>query len=77
MSAIDRYVPMKTQGKRSKKKHLPKYAFRKIIYKQDVWLVYKHTGKDQEYVVYKEVINAETNEVRKSMRNVEPKFNKI
>ena len=47
-SAIDRYVPMKKQGKRSKKKHLSKETFRKIIYKQDMWRVYKHTGKDKE-----------------------------
>ena len=32
-SGIDSYVPMKKQGKRSKKKHLSKEAFRKIIYK--------------------------------------------
>ena len=32
-SAIDRYVPMKKQGKRCKKKHLSKEAFRKIINK--------------------------------------------
>ena len=43
-SAIDRYVPMKKQGKRSKKKHLSKEAFRKIRYKQAMWRVYKHTG---------------------------------
>ena len=35
-SAIDIYVPMKKQGKRSKKKHLSKQAFRKIIYKQEM-----------------------------------------
>ena len=29
-SAIDSFVPMKKQGKRSKKKHLSKEAFRKI-----------------------------------------------
>ena len=29
-SAIDRYVPMTKQGKRSKKKHLSKEAFRKV-----------------------------------------------
>ena len=29
-SAIDRYVPMKKQWKRSKKKHLSKEAFRKL-----------------------------------------------
>ena len=33
-SAIDRYVPMKKQGKRSKKKHLSKEAFRKIRHKK-------------------------------------------
>ena len=52
-SAIDRYVRMKKQGKRSKKKHLSKEAFRKIIYKQDMWRVYKHTGNDKYYEVYK------------------------
>ena len=31
-TAIDRYVPMKNQGKRSKKKHLSKGAFRKMRY---------------------------------------------
>ena len=31
-NAIDSYVPMKKQGKRSKKKHLSKEAFRKIRY---------------------------------------------
>ena len=73
-SAIDSFVPMKRQGKRSKKKHLSKEAFRKIRYKQNMWRVYKHTGKDQDYVVYKEALNAATNEVRKSKRNVELKL---
>ena len=49
---------MKRQGKRSKKKHLSKEAFR----------------KDQDYVVYKEALNAATSEVRKSKRNVELKL---
>ena len=39
-----------------------------------MWRVYKHTGKDQYYVVYKEALNAATNEVRKSKRNVELKL---
>ena len=43
-NAIDSYVPMKKQGKRSKKKHLSKEAFRKIRYKQNMWRVYKYTG---------------------------------
>ena len=69
-NAIDSLVPMKSQGKRSKKKHLSKEAFRKIRHKQNMWRVYKHTGKDQDRVVYKEALNAATHEVRKSKRNV-------
>ena len=73
-SAIDSYVPMKKQGKRSKKKHLSKEAFRKIRHKKNMWRVYKHTGKDKDYDVYKKALNAATNEVRKSKRNVEHKL---
>ena len=65
---------MKKQGKRSKKKHLSKEAFRKIRYKQNMWRVYKHTGTDKEYDAYKEALNAATNEVRKSKRNFEYKL---
>ena len=36
-----------------------------------MWGVYKHTGKDKDYEVYKEALNAATNEVRKSKRNFE------
>ena len=70
-SAIDSYVLMKKQGKRSMKKHLSKEAFRKIRYKQNMWRVYKHTGKDKDYDAYKEALNAATYEVRKSKRNFE------
>ena len=73
-TAIDSYVPMKKQGKRSKKKHLSKEAFRKMRYKQNMWRVYKHTGKDEDYEVYKEALYAATNEVRKAKRNVEHKL---
>ena len=73
-TAIDSYVPMKKQGKRSKKKHLSKEAFRKMRYKQNMWRVYKHTGKDTDYEVYKEALNAATNEVRKAKRNFEHKL---
>ena len=65
---------MKRQGKRSKKKHLSKEAFRKIRNKQNMWRVYKHTGKDQDYVVYKEAPHVATNEVRKSKRHFELKL---
>ena len=67
------YVPMKRQGKRSKKKHLSKEAFKKIKYKQKMWRVYKHSGKDKDYEVYKEALNAATNEIRQYKRNFEEK----
>ena len=73
-SAIDSYVPTKKQGKLSKKKHLSIEAFRKIIYKQNMWRVYKHTGTDKDDDAYKEALNAATNEVRKSKRNCEHKL---
>ena len=65
---------MKKQGKWSKKKHLSTDVFRKIRHKQNMWRVYKHTGNDQDYVVYREALNAATNGVRKSNRNVEFKL---
>ena len=57
---------MKKQGKPSKKKHLSKVAFRKIRYKQAMWRVYKHTGKDKYCEVHKKTLNEATNEVQKS-----------
>ena len=65
---------MKKQGKRSKKKHLSKESFRKIRYKQAMWRVYKHTGKDNDYEVNKQALNEATNEVRNSKRNFEHKI---
>ena len=65
---------MKKQGKWSKKKHLSKEAFIKIRYKQNMWRVFKLTGKDTDYDAYKEALYAATNEVRKSKRNFEYKL---
>ena len=65
---------MKKQGKRSKKKHLTKEAFRKVRYKPNMWRVYKHTGKDTHYEVYEEALKAATNEVRNSKRYYEHKL---
>ena len=52
---------MKKHGIRSKKKHMSKEAFRKIRHKANMWRVYKHTGKDDDYEVYKEALNARSN----------------
>ena len=54
--------------------YLSKEDFIKIRHKQNMRTVYKHTGKDDDYEVYKEALNAATNEVRKSKRNVELKL---
>ena len=68
-SAIDSHVPMKKQGKRSKNKHLPKEAFRKIRYKQMCgWLI-----NIRERIMIMMLTNAATNKVRKSKRNLEHK----
>ena len=45
MQLIVSYVPMKKQGKRSKKKYLSKEAFRKIRYKRNMWRVYQISTK--------------------------------
>ena len=39
-----------------------------------MWRVYRHTGNDNAYEVYKEALNAATNEVRNSKRNYEHKL---
>ena len=53
---------------------MSKDAFGKIRYKQNMWRVHKHTGKDTDYDAYKEALNAATNEVRKFKRNFEQKL---
>ena len=73
-SVIDTFVPLKKQGKRSRKKHLSKEAIRKIVFKQTMWRVYKHTRKDEDYANYKEALNLVTTEIRKSKRTFENKL---
>ncbi|MBA1446783.1 MAG: hypothetical protein FE835_18145 [Gammaproteobacteria bacterium] len=71
---IERFVPLKKQGKRSRKKHLSKEAIRKIAYKQSMWRVYKDTGNVEDYNKYKEALNIATTEIRKSKRTFEQKL---
>ena len=75
-SIINKFVPLKKQGKRSRKKHLSKEAIRKIAFKQTMWRVYSHrrTRKDEDYANYKEVLNLATTEIRKSKRTFEKKL---
>ena len=72
-SIIDKFVPLKKQGKRSRKKHLSKEAIRKIVFKQTLWRVYRRTRKDEDYANYKEALNLATTETRKSKRSYEQK----
>ena len=68
VSIIDKFAPLKKQGKRSRKKHLSKEAIRKIVFKQTMWRVYRRTRKDEDYANYKEALNLATTEIRKSKR---------
>ena len=73
-SIIDKFVPLKKQGKRSRKKHLSKEAIRRIVFKQTMWRVYRRTRKDEDYANYKEALNLATTEIRKSKRTFEQKL---
>ena len=63
-SIIDKFVPLKKQGKRSRKKHLSTEAIRKIVFKQIMWRVYRRTRKDEGYANYKEALNLATTEIK-------------
>ena len=63
---IDKFVPSKKQGKRSREKHLSKEAIRKISIKQTMWWVYRRTRKDEDYANYKEALNLATTEITKN-----------
>ena len=74
-SIIDKFVPLKkTQGKRSRNKHLSKEAIRKIAFKQTMWRVYRRTRKDEDYANYTEALNAATTEIKQSERSYEQKL---
>ena len=73
-SFFDKFVPFQKQGKRCRKKHLSKEAIRKIVLKQAMWMVYRRTGKEEDYANYKEALNAATTEIRQSQRSYEQKL---
>ena len=71
---VEQFVPLKKQGKRSKKKHLSKEAIRKIKYKQMMWKTYRHKGSEEDYAIYKEALNQATAKIRNSKRSYEQKL---
>jgi len=70
---VDKVVPLKKQGKRSKKKQLSKETIRKIKYRQIMWKTYTHTLSEEDYSIYKETFNQATAEIRNSKRSYEQK----
>ena len=73
-SIIDKFFPLKKQGKRSRKKHLLKEAIKKIVFNQTMRRVYRRSRKDEDYANYKEALNLATTEIRKSKRTFEKKL---
>ena len=73
-SIIEKFVPLKKQGKRYRKKHLSKEAIRKIVFKQTMWM---RTREDEDYANYKETLNLATTEIRKSKRTSEKNWQVI
>ena len=73
-SIIDKCVPLKKKGKRSRKKHLSKEAIRKIVFKQTMWKVDRRTRKDEGYANYKEALNLLQLKLEKSKRTFEKKM---
>ena len=50
---------------------MSKETIRKIVCKQTMWRVYRHTRKDEDYTNYKQALNAATNVIRQSKRSYE------
>jgi hypothetical protein len=66
---VDKFVPLKKRGKRSKKKHLSKEAIRKIKYTQMMCKKYKHYGSDEHYSISKNALKQATAEIINSKRS--------
>ena len=70
---ITTFVPFK-RHRRSRKKHLSNKALQKIKNKQRLWKLYRTTGNNDDYIKYKEAVNATTKEIRSSKRIFEQKL---
>ena len=71
---INTFVPFK-RHRRSRNKHLSNKALQKIRNKQRLWKLYTGTtGNNDDYIKYKEALNATTKEIRSSKRMFEHKL---
>ena len=57
----------KKQGKRSMKIHLSKEAIRKVKYKQMMQKSYRHSGSEENYVIYKSTLQLKLEIQREAM----------
>ena len=70
---INTFAPFK-RDRRSRKKHLSNKALQTIRNKQRLWKLYRTTGNNDDYIKYKEALNATTKENRSSIRMFEHKL---
>ena len=70
---INTFVPFKRHS-RSRKKHLSNKALQTIRNKQRLWKLYRTTGNNDDYIKYKEALNATTKEFRSSRCMFEQKL---
>ena len=70
---INTFVPI-TRHRRSRKKHLSNKAIQKIRNKQQLWKLCRTTGNNDDYIQYKEALNATTKEIRSFKRMFEHKL---
>ncbi len=69
---FDKFVPLKKQGKRSKKRNTYR---KKPLEKSSTSKLcgYRHNGREEDYSIYKEALNQATAEIRNSKRSYEQK----
>ena len=70
---ITTFVPFK-RYRRSRKKHLSNKALQKSRNKQRLWKLFRTTGNNDDYIKYKEALNATNKEIRSSKRMFEQKL---
>ena len=76
-SIIDKFVPLKKNKENGLERNTCQKKLLKIVFKQTMWMVYRHTRKDEDYANYKEALNLATTEIRKSKRTFQKNWQVI
>ena len=66
---INTFAPFK-RHRRSRKKQLSDKALQKIRNKQRLWKLYRTNGNNDDYIKYKEALNATTKEIIRSSKRM-------